>query len=65
MKLKTWMEKHKIDISAMAEKLGVDRSSVHKYIDGTRTPRLSIAAKIEKITKGKVTCSELLGVGTA
>lgn len=61
MKLKKWMKYHNVNISAMAEKLDVDRSSIHKYIDGTRTPCLSKALKIEKITKGKVTCAELLG----
>lgn len=65
MKLKKWMERNHIDISSMAEKLGVDRSSVHKYLDGTRTPRLSIAAKIEEITDGEVTCTELLDVNSA
>jgi len=66
MNLKKWMKENGINstiLSKMLEKSGViiDRTTIIKYTNGIRTPRLKTALAIEKITLRKVTCKELLG----
>lgn len=59
MKLLEWIFKNDLNVAEVADKLSMDRSTIYKYIDGTRTPPLKVALKIESFTQGEVTCSEL------
>lgn len=61
MKLKKWMDLNSYSVKDLADELEVDRTSISKYINGTRTPRLELAVKIELFTEGEVMASELLG----
>lgn len=61
MKLKTYMDKNNLSYRKFAQQLGIDHTSLFKYATGERTPRLNVALKIEKATKGKVKCSDLAG----
>lgn len=61
MKLKTWLKRNNKSLREFARELNIDHTSLHKYITGDRTPRLNTALKIEKATKGNVTCSDLVG----
>ena len=59
MKLNTWLKENKKDYKFLAEKLEVHPSTACRYINGERRITLSVALKIEKITKGKVKCQDL------
>ena len=43
-----------IGFAAFAEAIGVNPSSVYNYVNGKRTPDLSVAVKIERQTCGKI-----------
>jgi DNA-binding transcriptional regulator YdaS (Cro superfamily) len=59
--LKTYLELKDIQIKEFAEIIGVDASTISKYIHWHRKPNLDIGRRIEKATKGKVTIDDLLG----
>ena len=59
MKLKNYLLKNEISQVEFAKRLGLSRSTFHRYMTGTRTMPLTVAVKIEKLTKGKVTCKSL------
>lgn len=58
-KLKKWLESNEISQNEFAKKIGIPKSTMSRYINGQRTMPVSIAVKIEKATKGKVTCQDL------
>lgn len=58
MKLETYLSDRKIKHSDFAEKLGVSQVTVTRYVNGNRTPSLSMALKIEELTKRKVRVSD-------
>ena len=60
MKLSTWLKKEGKDYKYLADKLGVDKTTACKYINGTRGIPLKRAVEIEKITKGLVKCKDLI-----
>jgi len=59
MKLKKWMKENDISVTAMAIKLNMEKSTVYKFMQGTRRPSLPTALKIEKATGGEVTPSDM------
>ena len=59
MRLKSWMRENDISVNALAEKLQMDKTTVHKYRNGTRRPSLHAAIKIQKITNGQVTVEDM------
>ena len=61
MKLKTWLKKNGESFRSFGKRTGIDHTSLFKYTTGERTPRLNVALKIEKATKGQVTCADLAG----
>ena len=58
-KLKKWIINSEYSQNKFAEKLGVTHSGMSRYINGSRKMPLIIAAKIEKLTNGEVTCQDL------
>lgn len=58
-KLKKWLDQSKYSQNKFAEKLKISHSGLSRYINGSRKMPLSIAAKIEKLTDGEVTCQDL------
>lgn len=58
-KLKEYLRKNKIPQVEFAEKLKLSKSTFHRYMTGSRKMPLDIAVKIEKLTKGKITCKSL------
>jgi plasmid maintenance system antidote protein VapI len=58
MKLKDYLDDLGIPIATFARKLNVSRNTLHNIIKG-QDIRLSIALKIEELTKGQVTCHDL------
>ena len=60
MKLTTWMKNNKMSYRKLSKELGIDHTLLNKYANGKRTPSLKNALKIEKHTKGNVTCKDLI-----
>jgi plasmid maintenance system antidote protein VapI len=59
MKLREYIDKYGINISAFARKIGVSRGTLTRILAG-KPLTLEVALKIEKGTEGKVTCQELM-----
>lgn len=59
--LKTYLELKNIKTNEFADIIGVDSSTISRYIHWHRKPSLDIAQRIVKATKGKVTIEDLLG----
>lgn len=60
MDLKTYLDLKNIKIQDFADIIGVDSSTISRYIHWHRKPGLDIANRIVKVTKGKVTIEDLL-----
>ncbi len=59
MKLKEWMDNYKISYRNLAKDTGIDHTALHRYAHRERQPSLGHALTIERISKGKVSVSEL------
>jgi transcriptional regulator with XRE-family HTH domain len=62
MKLKEYLSTKKIKHTDFAADLGVSQVTVTRYVNGERKPSLSMALKIEDITKRKVRVSDWFDV---
>jgi DNA-binding XRE family transcriptional regulator len=60
MKLKEWLDKQLGTKKEFAEKIGVSRYTLYKYLNGEATPRLEIALRIQKVTNGEVRVEDLI-----
>jgi len=58
--LNQYLLKNKIRKAWMARMLDCTVGSLHHYLNGERLPRLDLAVKIQILTKGEVTCKDLL-----
>ena len=58
MELKIYLAKYDISRTDFAEKIGVRRSAIWRYLNG-HWPRDDIAKRIEQVTEGKVTVKDL------
>jgi len=59
MQLTSWMKRAKMKRPALAKALGVDLSTVCRYISGKKIPSPKMAKKIVEVTEKKVTLSDL------
>lgn len=59
MKLEKWLKREEMSVAAFAGRVGVVRTSTHRYINGDRVPDRSVAKKIVALTKGAVTLQDL------
>ena len=62
MKLRTYLNSKKVSKSSFAKELGVTRETVSKWTLGDYAPSRRNAQKIIKLTEGKVTLSDLMGI---
>jgi hypothetical protein len=53
--LREWMDKTDIDVFEAARAFGVTIYAIKNWLNGERTPRPKMQAKIKKVTKGQVT----------
>ena len=60
MNLKDYFKTHGVTKRYFAKKLKVDESTLYKYLNKTRMPRLDIAIMICEATGGAVTYREML-----
>lgn len=54
MTLAQWLEANEIKPSSFAERLGVPASTVQRWVNGDRTPRIQAILLIEQQTGGEV-----------
>lgn len=59
MHIDTWLERNNYEKSEFAERLGISTNCFLNYRKGLRDIPLSLAMKIEKITKEEVTVYDL------
>lgn len=59
MKLKDYLTETKHTTAEFADKIGADRTAVHRWLQGKTHPRPKMAALIVKITKNAVTFEDL------
>ena len=60
MDLEKYIEEIGIPITEIARRLRVTPMTIHNILKKGKEPRLDLALAIEKITKGQVTCHDLL-----
>ncbi len=58
-KLKQYLESEGLKQQEFAAKVGVNPSTICRLLDGAE-PRVTLAVRIEKATKGKVRCEDWL-----
>lgn len=54
MKLKQWLSKNKCGIAQFAERLGIPRYSLQRYLNKGRLPPPKVMTAIHRVTKGDV-----------
>ncbi len=59
MKLKEYLEESGITAAKLAKRLDVPPNLIYNILDG-REPKVGLAVKIQKYTKGQVTCEDLV-----
>lgn len=59
MRFSVWFRSAPLDVHQVAERLGVHRQTVDRYIRGQLMPRPEMIGRIRKLTKGKVTAADL------
>lgn len=65
MILSRYLERKKLSPSAFAETIGVKRQTVHRYLNGERTPWPDVMARITAATGGAVTANDFMPVSTS
>ncbi len=55
MKLKDWLDEHRLTAHWCAQQIGVADSMMSKWINGKRAPSLQYINKIHRLTGGDVT----------
>ncbi len=58
MQLYQYLNDENISQTDFSEKIGVTQPTLSRYVNGDIIPSVIIAYKIEKVTKGAVTCKE-------
>lgn len=59
MGLREYLEARQESVAEFAVRLGVAESTVFRYLNGERTPRPAVLARIKKLTRGKVTPNDI------
>jgi DNA-binding phage protein len=62
MRLDHYLLKNDIEVSAFAKDIGVHRTSVYRFIKGLAFPRPETIERIIKVTEGRVTANDFLGI---
>lgn len=58
MQLSQYMKRHGKSSQQIAEAIGVDNSSVSRYLAGKRLPTPQVMRKIKQVTNGAVTADD-------
>lgn len=65
MRLGDWLTAKKMTDADFATKVGVDRSTVGRWVDGSNMPRRRNMADIARVTDGQVTANDFVEGPTA
>jgi len=60
MKLKEYLKTHKLSQRKLATMLGVSQEHISQILCGKKNPSIQLIKRIETVTNGKVSVSELL-----
>lgn len=60
MTLKAWLKKHGKTVEEFADAIGVAKSSVSRWANGTRFPRPEMIARIQEATGEKVEANDFM-----
>lgn len=52
--LKNWLKNSGISYKIFAINIGIDQTTVYRWLNGERKPSMKTAKRIEEYTKGKV-----------
>lgn len=64
MKLADWLFANRLTPEQLRRMLGVaNRTTIHRYCEGSRTPRADLLQQIHEITQGEVTLADFLDTG--
>jgi transcriptional regulator with XRE-family HTH domain len=58
MDLRTYLDRNPQSMPALAERLGVSRQALYRYVNGDRLPQPEIMERITKATNGLVRASD-------
>lgn len=59
--LNQWMAVNRINAAKVAQRLGVSRAAVSRWINGKTMPSLAVAVKLERLSVGMVPASCWVG----
>jgi transcriptional regulator with XRE-family HTH domain len=62
MRLDVYLEKHSIPVEEFADKVGVHRASIYRFMKGLSFPRPLTLQKIKKATGNVVTADDFVDV---
>lgn len=62
MQLAAWLKSNAKTPADLAAALGVERSTVARYVSGERRPRAELARRIAELTGGQVTANDFVDV---
>ena len=62
MKLRDYLKDHSLSQSEFADRIGVSKETVRRYIAGTRIPERDVMEKIALATACKVTANDFFGI---
>ena len=60
MRLADYLTKKKISQSELARRLGIKQSTISKWVLGKRRPGWVVLARVEKLTRGRVTARDFM-----
>ena len=52
---------NRISVSKLAELIGIDRSTMTRYLNGERTPSMKVATRIVEYTNKEITYDDIYG----
>jgi hypothetical protein len=61
-KLKDYLERHSLTLTAFAQRIDAPVSSVHRYVTGESIPAREIMIRIVEATAGEVTANDFYGI---
>ena len=58
--LRSYLEKHRLSMSAIAQAVGTSRQTIHRIENGQQEPSVALMRKLAEATNNEVPASEIL-----
>jgi hypothetical protein len=65
MRLDWYLEKNAIPVEVFADKIGVHRTSIYRFMKGLTFPRRETLRRIKEVTGGRVTAEDFVDVSAS